>query len=158
RGEVFKLWVDHGKRPKGASYQYVVLPSVSEKDLEIFSQNNPLEIVANNKDIQGVWHKGLQIAEVVFYSAGDIQIDGGIRIAIDSPGVMLVKTVGGVIKSISVADPSRKLKRIHLTINKQISSGGNSYSVLWDKERGISEVAIDLPETVYAGSTTTINF
>ncbi|HEX3009837.1 MAG TPA: polysaccharide lyase family 8 super-sandwich domain-containing protein, partial [Bacteroidales bacterium] len=39
RGDVFKLWIDHGKRPKGASYQYVILPSVSEKDLEIFSQN-----------------------------------------------------------------------------------------------------------------------
>jgi chondroitin AC lyase len=157
RGDVFKLWIDHGKRPQGASYQYVILPSVSEGELEIFSQNNPLEIIANSKDIQGVWHRGLQIAELVFYRAGDVQIDGGIKIGIDSPGVVLVKIAEGVIKSISVADPSRKLKRIHLTIDKQISSGGNNYSILWDKEKGVSEVAIDLPETVYAGSSTTIN-
>ena len=45
---VFMLWFDHGNRPSNASYQYIVVPDVSEQELKETSSNNRnIEIISN---------------------------------------------------------------------------------------------------------------
>ncbi len=153
--DVFKLWIDHGAQPANASYQYIVVPSTTVKMMESQAGQN-IEILTNTPEIQAVKHSGLNISQVVFYQSGEIKIFGDLKIGIDSPGLVMVKTEGKTVKEISVADPTRKLGRVHLTVNEKIEKSGANFSSLWNKEKGISEIVIDLPQTVYAGKSVTV--
>ena len=143
------------KQPNNASYQYIVVPVTTEAELET-GGNRQVQILANNSNIQAVNHKGLNICEIVFYTSGEIQIADNLKVGMDSPGVVMVKTVGGAIKQISVADPSRKLGKIHLNVTGKIGTSGTNFRSFWNQEKGVSEIAIELPQTVYAGKSVTI--
>ena len=153
--DVFKLWIDHGTQPTDASYQYIVVPATNEKELEA-QGNRSISILANSTDIQAVTNLNLGISQIVFYTSGKVKLSPELTIGIDSPGLVMVKTEGSKLKSITVADPSRKLAKIHLSVSAEISKTGNSFQSVWDKDKQISEIAIELPQTVYAGKSVTI--
>jgi chondroitin AC lyase len=155
--DVFKLWIDHGTQPADASYQYMVVPSTTRKEMESQS-DRPITVLANTTAVQAVVNRELNISELVFYSSGNIQVSPELIIGIDSPGLVMVQTDGSNLKSITVADPSRKLGKIHVSISGKIEANGTNYRSFWNKEKGVSELAIDLPQTVYAGKSVTIEF
>ncbi len=153
--DVFKLWIDHGPRPQNAGYAYIVIPSTTEKEME----NQPgreVKILSNTGDIQAVQHSGLNITQVIFYTSGVIRVSGSLWIGMDSPGVVMVKTEGAAVKQITVADPSRKLGKIHLTVTGKTEKSGDNFISSWNNAKQTSEIAIDLPQTVYAGKSVTI--
>jgi len=153
---VFKLWLDHGSHPQNATYQYIVVPSATEPEMAGYSSHPKIEILSNTTAMQAVKHLDSNICEVVFYQSGEIQISNDLTVGIDSPGIVMVKTEGKMITEISVADPSRKLGRIHLTLNMKIEKNVDNFKSSWNKEKGISEITIDLPQTVYAGKSVTV--
>jgi len=153
---VFKLWLDHGSHPQNATYQYIVVPSTTELEMAGYSSHHKIEILSNTTAMQAVKHLDSNICEVVFYQSGEIHISDDLTIGMDSPGLVMVKTEGKMITEISVADPSRQLGRIHLTLNVKIEKNGDNFNSSWNKEKGISEIAIDLPQTVYAGKSVTV--
>jgi|GEM_PF-6837162 len=61
----------------------------------------------------------------------------GIEIGSDTPGIVMVKYAGNTVKSITVEDPTRKLLRMHITVNGKPS-------------------AIALPQGDYAGQSVTL--
>jgi len=153
--DVFKLWIDHGTQPTNASYQYIVVPATNEKELEAQGSRS-ISILANTTDIQAVTNHNLGISQIVFYTSGEVKVSPELTIAIDSPCLVMVKTEGSKLKSVTVADPSRRLAKIHLTVSDEISKAGNSFKSVWNKDKQISEIAIELPQTVYAGKSVTI--
>lgn len=154
--EVFKIWFNHGVKPENASYQYIVVPSTTELEMAKYSNKHKNEILSNTTAMQAVKNLDSNICEVVFYQSGALQISNDLKIEIDSPGLVMVKTEGSAITGISVADPTRRLGKIHLTVNQKVGNKGDNYKSLWNSEKGISEIAIDLPQTVYAGKSVTI--
>ena len=154
--DVFKLWMDHGKRPLNAGYSYIVIPSVTEPNLTGTNTGRSIEILANNIDIQAVNHTGLNVCQMVFYKAGKISVTPDITISMDSPGLIMVRTEGKVIKELSVSDPSRRLGRIHLTASVRIDERGDNFKAMWDELRGVTEISIELPKGVYSGSSVTV--
>jgi len=153
--EVFKLWLNHGTKPDNVTYQYIVVPSIKVNELANLPDRQ-IVILANSPEMQAVVHAGLNVCEVVFYQAGQIEIAAGLKVGMESPGVAVFKTDGSKIKAITVADPSRKLSRIHLRINAKIDKKGANFSSTWNDAKGINEIAIDLPQTVYAGKSVTV--
>jgi chondroitin AC lyase len=156
--DVFKLWLDHGKSPENAKYQYIVVPSTSEQEMNNTSGNRNIEILSNTSDIQAVRHSGLNLCQIVFYKAGEIEIATGLKIGIDSPGIVMLKTDGQAVKKITVADPTRKLSRIHLNVSGKVEKNGKNYKALWEESTNMSEISIDLSQDVYAGKSTTLEF
>ncbi len=73
------------------------------------------------------------MVQVIFYQAGEISISGGMRLLIDSPGAVMLKVSDGVVKEITVVDPSRKLVSMHLQIS------------------GMDDLIIELSKGVYPG-------
>jgi len=155
--EVFKLWIDHGRRPVNAGYQYIVVPSVTEKELIGSPGNRGIRILANTKDVQAVRHDVLKICQVVFYEPGEIEVFEGIRLNASSPGIFMIYTDGGKIAKISVSDPSRKLRSVSFTLNKLIDKNGSGYSITSDRARGTSTVSLGLPRNEFAGKSVTID-
>ena len=125
--EVFKLWIDHGKRPQGTNlwltagvmdtkdvtYAYVVVPSATELALE---RGRSVEILSNTSKLQAVEHTGLGIVQAVFYEAGALELASGRTIALDSPGIVMLKLDGSDIEEMTVSDPTRKLSKLHLSV------------------------------------------
>jgi chondroitin AC lyase len=155
--EVFKLWFNHGVRPNDAAYQYIVVPAVDATELTNQSDRKIL-VLSNSTEIQAVKHTDLNISELIFYQSGQVEISKDVKIGIESPGLVIVKTEGSQIKTITVADPSRKLSKIHLSVNVRTDRKGANFKAEWNEEKKISEVTIDLPLTVYAGKSVTVEF
>ncbi len=158
REGVFKLWFDHGKRPENASYMYMVLPDVSLEDLEIFQQNNPIEIVSNSDKLQAVSNKNLGVYQAAFYQSGKVDFSKDLYAKMDSQGMVMVKTAQGKIAEISVADPSRKLNKMMLTISGLYEVDGDGYYSYPNPVKNETLFIIDLPQDVYAGKSVTLKF
>ncbi|TNF45890.1 MAG: chondroitin lyase, partial [Bacteroidetes bacterium] len=154
--DVFKLWLNHGERPSEASYEYIVVPATSaEKMGQNLSKSN-IEILVNTPDLQVVKNKALQICQAVFYKAGEAQVSEKIKLVSDNPGIVMLKLDGEKVTEISVADPNRELGKFHLSISGRVDKSGENFTSFWNGKKGVSEIAIDLPQTVYAGSSITI--
>jgi len=155
--DVFKLWIDHGKRPGNDKYQYIVIPVTDRKGIESFAAGNNIEIISNSSDLQAVRHSGLGICQALFYRAGTVLVAPGITVSIDSPGLVMVKTEGGKLKSVSVSDPSGRLSKIHLTASVKIEGSGDGFTFNWNEKEGVTNVSIDLPLNEYAGKGVTLD-
>jgi chondroitin AC lyase len=136
------------------SYEYIVVPATSVDRLV----RRNITIVSNTPEIQAVGHAGLGIYQAVFYSAGAVRLTESIRLACDSPGIVMLKTKGSVITEISVSDPNRELGRMHLAVSVKIEQKGEHFEAVWKEDHRMSEVVIDLPQGVYAGSSITVKF
>lgn len=155
--DVFKLWIDHGNRPRGAEYAYVVMPAADVQAVEAAARNPKVTILANTPYLQAVKHNGLDMAYAVFYRNGSVDIAGGLSVGMDNPGMMMVQyDDSGNVKSLSVSDPARKQGKAHLTVNRKVEGAGENYRAEWDAAKGVSYIAIDLPQGDYAGESVTV--
>ena len=122
------MWFDHGKRPENASYQYIVVPNVTDEVLSQSSDSNRnIEILANTSEIQGVRHSNYGICQIAFYKAGEVEILKDTKVRMDSQGMAMIKMDGNEIEKLSVSDPSRKLSRITMTIPGIYDSKGDGF-------------------------------
>jgi chondroitin AC lyase len=155
--DVFKLWMDHGQRVTNGKYAYVVVPAATVDQMAETKENRNIEVVSNTPDLQAVSHKRLNLHQCVFYKGGEVNLPGGLKLGCDSQGVVMVKTQNGRVVSVSAADPSRKLQKIHLTLSGEVILSGEPVNCTFDKTKNETSVAIGLPLGVYAGKSVTIN-
>ncbi|MDR2843865.1 MAG: polysaccharide lyase beta-sandwich domain-containing protein, partial [Candidatus Symbiothrix sp.] len=86
RKEVFKLWINHGRRAQNATYQYIVMPAANQREVEIAAKSPDVEILSNTPFIQAVWQRKLHIFQAVFYKSGEVRLADGLQVSIDTPG------------------------------------------------------------------------
>ena len=110
--EVFSLWLNHGKNPKDAGYQYIVAPGVSDEYLSEYNKNIPVNILSNTKQVQAVHHKKLNLLSLAFYEKGEFEYEG-ILIKIDAPCLVLMDCNRN---EISVSDPTQELSEIDILV------------------------------------------
>lgn len=152
--DVFKIWLDHGKRPSDEKYEYIVVPAASVNDLEKSKKN--IEIISNTPYVQGVKQKQLEMCQVVFYKAGEIKIADDFRLVCDNPGIVMLKMNGDKVEKISVADPNRELKQFHLSVSEKIETRGEYLNAVWDEKAKLTHITILLPQGNYAGDSVII--
>ena len=164
--DVFKLWIDHGSRLNGAAYQYIVMPGANREQVELACQTPSVTVLSNTPDMQAVWHNTLNILQLVCYKTGTLRrrtpntpptggSEGGFSITMDSPGILMARVGKGKVE-LSVADPSRKLGKIHFSVNYRIEKKGRNYLAVWNEAKGVSEISIDLPQGERAGESETV--
>ena len=156
--DVFMLWFDHGEEPENASYQYIVLPDIDIQRLKQKSSNNAsIEILSNSKSIQAVKHNVHQIVQSAFYRAGEIAINEGLKLSVQSQGMVLLYLDGSRIEKMIVSDPSRKLNRILLTVSGQYTLSNESIQTYVHPDQNTTMMIIDLPQGVYAGKSVVLD-
>ncbi len=155
--EVFMLWFDHGKRPNNAAYQYIVVPDVSEQELnETSSDNRNIEILSNSSDIQAVKNNKLGICQLAFYRAGEVEISDGFKFRMDSQGMAMLKMQGNRIEELTISDPSRKLSRMIITVPDIYNVSGDNFVAFPNNKQNKTYFVVDLPQGVYAGKSITV--
>ena len=154
--DVFKLWLDHGKRPSDESYEYIVVPATSIEKLEKNISKENIIIISNTPEIQAVKHNKLNICQMVFYKAGQVQVSNKINLKCDNPGIVMIKYDNEKIIEISVSDPNRELGKMHISVSAQIENKGENFNAIWNEKEEMSKISIDLPNGVYAGNSITV--
>ena len=153
--DVFKLWIEHGARVNDGTYQYIVMPGTSEEQVAVACRTPAVTILSNTPEMQAVWHNTLNILQVVCYKNGTLQLSGGYKLTMDSPGILMAR-FGDRGAEVSVADPTRKLGKIHFSVNFKIEKKGQNFNAVWNETKGVSELSIDLPQGGYAGQSVTL--
>jgi chondroitin AC lyase len=154
---VFNLWFNHGNSPASASYQYIVVPAVDAAAFAASAADNrSIQILSNTGQIQAVWHGRQHMLQSAFYKAGSLQVKPGLQVKLDSQGMVMFKTAGNQISSVTVADPSRMLKRINLTISGVYNIKKEGVICLPDQLKKETLFIIDLPQGPWTGSSVTL--
>lgn len=110
-GEVFTIFVEHGKNPAGADYAYFVAPSAK-------SAASPPRIIANTRSLQAV--ETADLAGLAFYAPGEVETSVAGKITAEQPCVVLVRKLSGQACALTVADPTTKLSKISLRVGKRL--------------------------------------
>lgn len=115
--EVFSLWINHGKDPQNATYQYLVLPAKSKDETKDFKTED-IQVISNTKDIQAIWLSKGKMAFVAAYTPADIQVSKDIYLKSSETGLFLLKQEGKKLK-VTFADPTQQLETIKIEINNK---------------------------------------
>ncbi len=88
----FTLSIDHGDKPEGESYAYIVVPGLAQTELNAYLQQNQLVIVANNEKVAAVHHKGQQLSGVVIRDpkTGPVKVHENLQVSTDAPVILLI--------------------------------------------------------------------
>lgn len=155
--DVFKLWFDHGKSPDSAAYSYIVVPGVTEEALfESPDDNRGIEILASNSNVHAVLNKKLNICQVAFYGAGEINVAQGLSVGMDSQGMAMLKMRDGEVRELTVSDPSRKLSRVLVTLSGNYSVQADGVTAIGGADANSTALIIELPQGVYRGKSVTV--
>ncbi|WP_165501344.1 polysaccharide lyase family 8 super-sandwich domain-containing protein [Pedobacter psychrodurus] len=103
---VFKIWLNHGKNPQHASYQYLVVPGVDVVGLKKYDRSM-IQILKNTDELQAVKHIGLDMLQAVFYKAGTLAA-GGLSLQVDQPCTVYIKDLNGKSPTLYIADPAQE--------------------------------------------------
>ncbi len=167
--DIFKLWIDHGdkinetdihgkrKMEKSPGYEYIVVPNISEQKLDETGVNNRnIEILSNTEVVQAVKHNLIGQVQLAFYKSGEVEIAIGQKVKMESQGMALLKMKGSKVTDLTVADPSRTLSKIVITLPNIYSAKGQGYICLPNRKSKNTLFIIDLPQGVFLGSSVNV--
>ena len=115
--KIFSLGFDHGKTPKNVPYAYIVTPNLRtpQEMLKYLGKKN-IEIVSNTNKIQSVYHKNLNIWQIIFFKPGTVAYNN-MSITTRQPCAVMLKKMADGQYQLHIADPGQKQGNISLTIN-----------------------------------------
>ncbi|MBI4614149.1 MAG: hypothetical protein HY720_11110 [Planctomycetes bacterium] len=120
---LFSIWFDHGVRPRGASYAYIVRPGIEAGELHDYAAAPPVRVLASTPDLAAVRHEGLGLVEVAFFEPGEVAAWDDLRLSADSPCLVLLRRSGEELV-LSAANPAyswpfREPFRLVLTLGER---------------------------------------
>ena len=94
------------------------------------------------------------MAYAVFYKGGTLRIHDKIVVEMDAPGMLMVKyNDAGEILTLGVSDPTRFMKKLHLSVNQRIvGTAQENIQTEWDGKQALTRISVDLPQNEYAGN------
>lgn len=70
QNKLYSFYINHGKAPKDASYNYILLPQMSKEDVAAYALNPTLVTLQNDTTIQSVYHTTLGIVGLNYWHEG----------------------------------------------------------------------------------------
>jgi chondroitin AC lyase len=94
--KVFSQWLDHGRSPSEAGYEYIVIPGISVDEMAVYAKSDSIRILSNTPEIQAVAKLG--VVQAIFRQPGSLTLGDGRTLAVDAACLVLLTD-----KRISVA-------------------------------------------------------
>lgn len=113
--QVFNLWIDHGRAPHDASYEYTVMPGATSAEVARMAAHPEVEVLANSTSTQAVYNRSLQLAEIAFRQAGTLATPLG-KVEADHSCLLLVRQASNGWK-VTASNPENQPLTLHVTIN-----------------------------------------
>lgn len=105
--EYFTAWISHGVRPETQSYAYVLLPSKSINETELYARKPQIEIVQQDDMIHAVKEKSLNLIGVNYWTNERKTVEG---ITCDKAAAIMVQQEKSKL-FFSVSDPTHALRQ-----------------------------------------------
>lgn len=113
---VLNLWIDHGTRPRGARYAYVVLPDVTIGGMPARRRSLDVTVLEQSDLLLAVSSRGGRLLQGIFFEPGQLVCDEDLSIRVDAPCVvMLDRTVSPA--RFHLADPTHKRETISVSLS-----------------------------------------
>lgn len=103
---VFNLSIPHGSKPQQATYAYMIVPGIASPAMLKAYDIQSVEILSNTATLQAVYHKKLDVAEVIFYQPGTLAI-GSTTLRADKPCIMVAKNISSGNPEIIQKEPGK---------------------------------------------------
>lgn len=117
--DVFKLWIDHGRRPTDASYAYAVVPGMPVSAAPGYAAAPDVRVICNDPGVQAVWHRKLRIAGMAFYEPRSVKITEGLRADVDVPCLVLLQESPGQVR-IAVSNPENEALTVRMGLSRAL--------------------------------------
>ncbi len=128
-GDVFCLWIDHGKKPASKNYEYLVVPGIAARDMDRYVAEAQIEVVSNTPELQAVRHRGLGITQIAFYRPGRLTA-GAMSVASDKPCLLMVREMEKKVRA-AVSNPENQPLEVNLEFGRQLRGEGCD----WDEKK-----------------------
>ena len=153
---VFSLDLNHGVRPSGASYVYVVVPGITATSMDAYLASNAISITENDATAQVVTQNLTGMTQATLYSPTTITLASGALLTQTTAGEgsSVLAQLNGSTMVISVASPQAWSGAMIYRINGDYS-GTNA---VWNTSGGYTTLSFALPSGSSAGSTITQSF
>jgi chondroitin AC lyase len=147
---VFSLWIDQGKRPSNLSYAYIVHPGQPLPTDVSSGQLPPIQVLANSRQRQAIWHEQLGIAQVAFFEPGMLTVTGHCELGVDTACLAMVRRQGQGW-SVSLANPRNQAATVRVTFSA-LQQPPHDAPNTGDSQ---TRMTFDLPSGLSAGATVT---
>jgi chondroitin AC lyase len=114
-GNLFTVWFDHGAKPSGAKYAYIIAPNINSAAEAKAYQPSKIEILANNDTVQAVYHSSLKMYGLTFFREGTFE-SNGLLVDASAGCVILVKDADQNELKLWVSDPQKQASPVKLGI------------------------------------------
>jgi chondroitin AC lyase len=127
-GDVFSLWLDHGRSPTNQSYAYAIFPQASPSKMAQRVACPGFKILSNTRGLQAVEVAGG--VQAVFYAPGELKLSSGQTITTDTPCIVGWPQCSAG-ESLFVAEPTQTKTGLQLklggkTISVKLPAGGEA--------------------------------
>ena len=143
--KVFNLWINHGYKPSGASYAYMILPTESEKELNSFALNPSVRVLQNTSALQAIQFTNAKLTQMIFYRADTLKFDN-FTISVDAACLLMIQQVQGLLK-VTISVPPELFHNVDLFINGNYK-GENC---IYNDQKDQTKVTFTLPVGTFAG-------
>ncbi|GAB2565224.1 polysaccharide lyase 8 family protein [Spirosoma areae] len=147
--DVFNLWLDLGKQARNQTYQYLIRPGVSAKDMSQYK--NPVVVLRNDSTLQAVRHVGLNATQAVFYQPGTLDDGNGLRLQTDKSVLLMAQRQANGDLALTLSNPKNEALQVQVTINKHLMCD----ACVWSEKSGTTTVSVELPSGEQAGRSVT---
>ncbi|GIT78758.1 hypothetical protein LLS1_04270 [Leifsonia sp. LS1] len=117
--DAFTLYFDHGVKPTGAGYEYIVLPGATPAQTAAYAANPAVSILRNDSAVQAVHDPRVKRTMATFYQAGSLDLGDGRTLTVSQPAIVLLDE-SGPTPIVSLSNPGQP----GLLVNVGLSGAG----------------------------------
>ncbi len=115
-GDFLTAWIDHGKAPENASYEYVLVVRATPEAMQQLAAEPPYLVIQCDEAAHIVWHTGARRWNCVFFVPQDVDPQSvateALQIkAVDRPCLIMAEALRDGELDLSVADPDLNLEK-----------------------------------------------
>ena len=111
KGDWVSLVVDHGKAPKGGSYEYAVLPQTDETAMKAFGKKPAYKVLKQDRDAHIVHSPTKNIYSYVLFETPQASLPGGLLQRADTSCLVMIRKESSDKILLTVAQPDLALYR-----------------------------------------------
>jgi chondroitin AC lyase len=146
--DVFSLWIDHGSKPHGAGYAYLVFPDADASALPSLCRTLPVTILQQTASILAVARPDGKFIQAAFFEPGRLAWGNASSLEVDVPCLAMLDATADVIH-LYVADPTHTQESVKFWLAGRYGGPEARY----DAGRRQTELTITLPQEGSAGQT-----
>lgn len=111
KGDWVSMVVDHGKAPKGGSYEYAILPQTNRAVLSAFARKPTYKVLRQDRNAHIVKSLSEPIFSYVLFEAPQTELSGGLLQRADTSCLVMIRQESADQMRLTVAQPDLALYR-----------------------------------------------